>query len=125
MTASSRWLGPARDVSTAARRSRESLVLKVPTTSGETGSPVGRAVGEDHWLSRVDEVTQQDGVVQQYVEPTEVPVVTGAPARMACSLDWFVIDGHVVGLGSKASSGPLLNLFQGGTKLAVFQESGS
>ena len=116
------WLGYGPDVSTIALRERASLVLKVPYDIRGDGVTVGRAVDAGAWSRRVAEVRRQDGVVQQYVEPTEVPVVTDVLAMMNSSLDWFVIDGRVVGLGSKASSGPLVNLFQGGTKLAVFQE---
>ena len=61
----------------------------------------------------------------QAIPARSVTSLYGAAARTAVlrsSLDWFVFGGRVVGLGSKAGVGHKVNLFQGGTKLAVFQE---
>ena len=61
-------------------------------------------------------------VLQSYVSPARYPVLRAgedAPSDLNVSLDSFVFDGRLVGLGSKASAGSKVNLFQGGVKLAV------
>lgn len=116
------------DLVEAATRHQHELVLKAPYDIRGDGVTVGRAVDAAQWAARLaavlgeDGAPGEDGVLQRYVAPTEVPVVTDRPATMRSSLDWFVFDGRVVGLGSKAGVGHKVNLFQGGTKLAVFQE---
>jgi hypothetical protein len=125
------WAGAGSagmDLVEAATRHQHELVLKAPYDIRGDGVTVGRAVDPAQWAARLAAVLGQDGapgedgVLQRYVAPTEVPVVTDRPAMMRSSLDWFVFDGRVVGLGSKAGVGHKVNLFQGGTKLAVFQE---
>ena len=102
------------------------LVLKAPYDIRGDGVTVGRAVSPQDWAARLREMLDSDGgVLQRYLAPTEVPVVTDRTAVLRSSLDWFVFDGRVVGLGSKAGVGHKVNLFQGGTKLAVFQEDTS
>lgn len=116
------------DLVEASTRYQRELVLKAPYDIRGDGVTVGRAVDPAQWAARLAAVLGEggapgeDGVLQRHITPTEVPVVTDRPATMRSSLDWFVFDGRVVGLGSKAGVGHKVNLFQGGTKLAVFQE---
>lgn len=121
------WL-PDAGLAEAATRHQDELVLKAPYDIRGDGVTVGRAVDPAQWAARLAAVLGAggvpgtDGVLQRYVAPTEVPVVTDRRAVLRSSLDWFVFDGRVAGLGSKAGVGHKVNLFQGGTKLAVFQE---
>ncbi|MFO7564396.1 MAG: hypothetical protein R6X02_17245 [Enhygromyxa sp.] len=102
---------------------REELVLKQRYDVRGDGVTVGRAVDDELWRVRM-RATVNQGVIQAYVEPTRAPVLFDGEREaieLRHSLDWFVFDGRVVGLGSKASHEFRVNLFQGGTKLAVAQ----
>jgi len=114
--------GETDELPAAALEHQADLVLKAPYDIRGDGVTVGRAVSAQAWSARLRELLDGGGVLQRYVAPTEVPVVTDRTAVLRSSLDWFVFGGRVVGLGSKAGVGHKVNLFQGGTKLAVFQE---
>lgn len=107
--------------------SRQSeLVLKQRYDIRGDGVTIGREVSDQVWRRRVRESVGTGAIIQAYVEPTRVPVLfegDDEPVELRHSLDWFLFDGRVVGLGSKASHGFKVNLFQGGTKLPVVQVS--
>ncbi|MCB9762809.1 MAG: hypothetical protein H6739_23615 [Alphaproteobacteria bacterium] len=111
-------------VLTDALANREALVLKERYDIRGDGVSVGRALTDEVWRARVAAAVGSGAVVQDYVEPHRAPILyDGAPHAVdqRHSLDWFLFDGALVGLGSKASEGYRVNLFQGGTKLAVAQ----
>lgn len=104
-----------------ARSSRERWVLKQRYDIRGDGVTVGVATGQDEWERLIDDAVDTGAIVQEYVEASRAPVLydDGELAWHRQSLDWFVFDGCVVGLGAKASPHPKVNLFQGGTKLDV------
>lgn len=105
---------------------REQRVLKEVYDIRGDGVTVGRAVSQAEWAARLEAALGTGAIVQDHVEPTRAPVLfeDGREALLRHSLDWFVFDGEVVGLGSKANAGHKVNLFQGGTKLSVVQVEG-
>lgn len=117
------WLPGEPELPAAATGHQADLVLKAPYDIRGDGVTVGRAVSAQAWSARLAAMLDgEDGVLQRYLRPAEVPVLTDRVAMLRSSLDWFLFDAQLVGLGSKAGSGHKVNLFQGGTKLAVFQE---
>ncbi|ACY13674.1 hypothetical protein [Haliangium ochraceum] len=114
------------DTLALALRERSGLVLKQRYDIRGDGVTIGRAVSEEVWHERVREAMGTGAIIQAYVEPTRAPVLFDGdtePVELRHSLDWFLFDGRVVGLGSKANQGFKVNLFQGGTKLPVVQVS--
>jgi hypothetical protein len=102
---------------------RDELVLKQTYDIRGDGVTVGRAVSLDAWSDALTSAWGTGAVVQRYVPPTRHPVRRlgcGPAAELNTSLDSFIVDGELVGLGAKASPNDKVNLFQGGSKLAVF-----
>jgi hypothetical protein len=87
------------------------------------GVTVGRSTDPALWRRTVEEACGTGSVVQRYVPPTTYDVALaheGLPVTaMKVSLDSFVFAGRLVGFGAKASLNDRVNLFQGGSKLAV------
>lgn len=87
------------------------------------GVTIGRGAARREWADCVDTGFAQGHLVQEYVKPMTVPVVFHDAgfrvANLNFSLDSFVFRGRHVGFGSKASAQDKVNLFQGGTKIAV------
>lgn len=102
---------------------RPDLVLKQRYDIRGDGVTVGRAVDAGAWRQAVDGAWDTGAVVQRYVPPTRCRVLLcrdgAAPAPLNVSLDSFLFSGRLVGLGAKASAHAKVNLFQGGSKLAV------
>jgi hypothetical protein len=101
---------------------RAELVLKQRYDIRGDGVTIGRATPPDAWDAAIAAAWGTGAVLQRYVAPTRYPVRLlggGPPAELNTSLDSFVFDGRLVGLGAKASARDKVNLFQGGSKLAV------
>jgi hypothetical protein len=101
---------------------RRDLVLKQRYDIRGDGVTVGCAVGADEWNAAIAGAWDSGAVLQRYVAPARYPVLRAGddrPLDLNVSLDSFVFDGRLVGLGAKASAGAKVNLFQGGSKLAV------
>ena len=101
---------------------QQDLVLKQRYDIRGDGVTVGRAVTPAEWNAAVAGAWNSGAVLQRYIAPVRYPVVRAGDERTSdlnISLDSFVFDGRLVGLGAKASAGAKVNLFQGGSKLAV------
>lgn len=101
---------------------REELVLKQRYDIRGDGVTVGRSTPPAAWEAALAAAWDSGAVLQRYVAPTRYPVRLvggGSAAQLHTSLDSFVFDGRLVGLGAKASAHDKVNLFQGGSKLAV------
>jgi hypothetical protein len=121
-----RMLPPARRVS---KENYQDLldrparyVLKEPYDIRGDGVTIGRSATPAQWRQAVDDALDHGHLAQEYVAPASYPTVPAdgpAVLPMSISLDTFVFDGRVRGLGSKASLNARVNVFQGGQKLAV------
>jgi hypothetical protein len=104
------------------------LVLKQRYDIRGEGVVIGRSVPSTGWREAVDACWDTGAVVQRYVCPKRYPVrLLGSTevAELNVSLDSFVFDGALVGLGAKASAQDKVNVFQGGSKLAVVVDGGA
>jgi hypothetical protein len=114
--------GARRPLATLAIERRAELVLKQRYDIRGDGVTVGRSTPAAAWAEALGAAWGTGAVLQRYVAPTRYPVrlLGGGPAApLHTSLDSFVFDGRLVGLGAKASAHDKVNLFQGGSKLAV------
>lgn len=102
-------------------REAHDLVLKAPYDIRGDGVTVGHAVDDTSWSAALDAARREGHLVQAYVRPAVAQVWTpeGGFRPMAVSLDSFVWGGRFVGFGAKAGTGPKVNVYQGGRKLAV------
>jgi hypothetical protein len=101
------------------------LVLKQRYDIRGDGVTIGRSTTAVAWRDAIEAAWGTGAVVQRHVAPTRYPVRLVGSAELAehnVSLDSFVFDGALVGLGAKASVHDKVNLFQGGSKLAVVVE---
>ena len=101
---------------------RPELVLKQCYDIRGDGVTIGRSTADDAWAAAIEAAWDTGAVLQRYVPPTRYPVRQLGDLTtqlLFTSLDSFVFDGQLVGFGSKASARDKVNLFQGGTKLAV------
>jgi len=99
------------------------LVVKQQYDIRGDGVTVGRSTPADVWWQTITRLWDTGAVVQQYVPPSRYPVILAKAQRTAVpmnvSLDSFVFNGRLAGLGAKASTHDKVNVFQGGSKLAV------
>ena len=99
------------------------LVVKQQYDIRGDGVTVGRAATPAEWDRAIEAMWDSGAVVQRYVAPVKYPVVLAGTDRCATpmnvSLDSFVFNGKFVGLGAKASTNDRVNVFQGGSKIAV------
>ncbi len=101
---------------------QQDLVVKQRYDIRGDGVTIGRAVDAEEWRDVIARSWGSGAVVQRYVAPSRYPVrLAGATdvRDLNVSLDSFVFDGKLVGFGAKASDKHKVNLFQGGSKLAV------
>ncbi|MGE5386307.1 MAG: circularly permuted type 2 ATP-grasp protein [Betaproteobacteria bacterium] len=87
------------------------------------GVTIGRSTARSAWTECVETGFERGYLVQEYITPMTVPVAFHDGdfhvSNLNFSLDSFVFRGRHVGFGSKASAQDKVNLFQGGTKIAV------
>lgn len=99
------------------------FVLKEPYDIRGDGVTIGRSVDRAGWVEAVGRAAREGHTAQEFVSGQPYPVTGGTPEApvtpMTASLDSFVFGGRLCGLGSKASLGHKVNLFQGGRKLAA------
>lgn len=98
------------------------LVLKDRYDIRGDGVTIGRAESPERWRHRIGSSWRTGASVQRHVEPAVYDVAlvgTDQRAALNTSLDSFVFQGRLVGLGAKASRHHKVNLFQGGSKLCV------
>lgn len=98
------------------------LVIKQQYDIRGEGVTIGRDVSASLWHDIIASSWGRGAVAQRYVTPERYPVQCigfDTFSKLNISLDCFVFDGKLVGLGAKASNTNKVNLFQGGTKLAV------
>lgn len=120
--------GRLTDLAELLRRRQPDLVVKQQYDIRGDGVTVGRSTDAAVWQKNIDANWNTGAVVQRYVPPAKYPVVlAGAsnPVPMNISLDSFVFNGKLVGLGAKASVHDKVNVFQGGSKLPVIVTSDS
>jgi hypothetical protein len=101
---------------------QKDLVLKDQYDIRGDGVTVGLAESATDWRKAIERSWDTGASVQRYVKPAQYLVqLIGDEGPRECniSLDSFVFCGRLVGLGAKASRGHKVNLFQGGSKLAV------
>jgi hypothetical protein len=122
------WEGASVDLPTLLRTRKSELVVKQQYDIRGDGVTVGRSSGEALWNANVEANWNTGAVVQRYVPPAQYPVVLGdsrcEPVNMNVSLDSFVFNGGLTGLGAKASVHDKVNVFQGGSKLSVIVTGG-
>lgn len=110
-----------------AARYQQHLVLKQQYDIRGEGVTIGKATEKSEWLELVSDNTNMGAILQEYVQPERYDVIfdlTRSRARLNFSLDTFVFQGRVVGFGSKISASDKVNLFQGGSKMAVVVSRG-
>lgn len=99
------------------------LVVKQQYDIRGDGVTVGRSATPEEWNRAVESLWDSGAVVQRYIAPAKYPVILAGASRgatpMNVSLDSFVFNGKFVGLGAKASTNDRVNVFQGGSKIAV------
>lgn len=108
-------------------REPDEWVLKQPYDIRGDGVVVGYAADEAQWRTAVHAAVATGHLAQRRVRPAGHPVPdpdTGDLVNMTFSLDSYVLDGRFVGFGSKAGTGPKVNVFQGGRKLPVLVRNG-
>jgi hypothetical protein len=101
---------------------QKDLVLKDQYDIRGDGVTVGLAESAADWQSKVEHSWNRGASVQRYVKPRQYSVqLIGSDGPESCnvSLDSFVFAGCLVGFGAKASRQHKVNVFQGGSKLAV------
>jgi hypothetical protein len=101
------------------------LVLKQRYDIRGDGVTIGRSTAAVAWRDAIEAAWGTGAVLQRYITPARYPVRLLGSAEITeqnVSLDSFVFDGTLVGLGAKASVHDKVNLFQGGSKLAVVVE---
>jgi hypothetical protein len=116
------------DLAELLRTRKPDLVVKQQYDIRGDGVTVGRSTDAAIWQKNIDDNWNTGAVVQRYVPPAKYPVVLAgavAPTPMNISLDSFVFNGKLVGLGAKASVHDKVNVFQGGSKLPVIVTSDS
>jgi hypothetical protein len=99
------------------------FVLKEPYDIRGDGVTVGRSVDRGRWVELVKRAAREGHTAQEFIPGRAYPVLSGAPepdvVAMTTSLDSFMFGGRLAGLGSKGGPGYKVNVFQGGSKLAV------
>jgi hypothetical protein len=117
------WEGHSVDLRSLLRTRKPELVVKQQYDIRGDGVTVGRSADEALWNANIEANWDTGAVVQRYVPPAQYPVVLSDahrnPVFMNVSLDSFVFNGGLVGLGAKASVHDKVNVFQGGSKLSV------
>jgi len=101
---------------------QQELVLKDQYDIRGDGVTIGLAESAAQWKDKIESSWGTGASVQRYVKPAQYSVQligTEGPQDCNVSLDSFVFCGRLVGFGAKASRGHKVNLFQGGSKLAV------
>jgi hypothetical protein len=104
------------------RERRQDLVLKQQYDIRGDGVTIGLGESPASWKDAVDLAWGTSASLQRYVKPARYSVqLVGAGEVQDCnvSLDSFVFNGRLVGLGAKASRSHKVNVFQGGSKIAV------
>ncbi|MFB7631352.1 hypothetical protein ACFC0M_10460 [Streptomyces sp. NPDC056149] len=96
---------------------REQLVLKAPYGSRGQQIVIGTHTAAAEWESAVRAPQHQGWLVQQRVNVPTVPAEQGHYFR---DLVVPVLDGQVIGYGSRLSADPVMNVARGGKMAAVF-----
>lgn len=115
--------GQSIELAALLRDRRPDLVVKQQYDIRGDGVTVGRSTSPDAWQNVIETLWDTGAVVQRYISPSQYEVVLAREPReatpMNVSLDSFVFNGRFAGLGAKASTHDKVNIFQGGSKLAV------
>jgi hypothetical protein len=114
--------GCSIDLADLLRARQPDLVVKQQYDIRGDGVTVGRSTEAAVWQKNIDANWNTGAVVQRYVPPARYPIILadgGKAVPMNISLDSFVFNGKLAGLGAKASVHDKVNIFQGGSKLPV------
>lgn len=109
------------------KKFKDQLVLKQAYDIRGDGVVIGRSTSKEEWNMLLEEALEKPYILQEFIEPSDAEVQLideDLPKRRMFSLDMFMFGGILQGFGSKASLEDKLNIFQGGSKVAVFSRNG-
>lgn len=114
--------GHTGEIISFARTFKDQLVLKRAYDIRGDGVVIGKSLSVQEWTAVIKKNIGQPFILQEYIRPSEkeIQLLSGDRQHRYFSLDSFMHSGQFQGFGSKASLGDKLNIFQGGSKLAVF-----
>ncbi len=122
------WNGRSFDSAELSEFAPAEWVLKEQYDIRGDGVTIGRSTETSVWKNKIDAAFDTGAVLQRYVAPQKYGVRlasdTGRIEKMNVSMDSFVFNGKLCGFGAKASRNDKINLFQGGSKLAVMVING-
>lgn len=107
---------------------REKLVLKTAYDIRGEGVVIGLSTSQERWEELIDQCWNKPFIVQELVAAPEIPVPAGPDhslVRKKFSADLFMFGGSFQGFGSKLSDELKVNVFQGGSKQAIFSVDNS
>ncbi|MGF7046234.1 hypothetical protein J2T13_000710 [Paenibacillus sp. DS2015] len=102
---------------------REKLVLKTAYDIRGEGVDIGLSTSQEQWEKLIDQSWDGPYIVQELVTAPEIQVPiekNNALTSKKFSADFFMFGGLFQGFGSKLSDELKVNVFQGGSKQAIF-----
>lgn len=102
---------------------REKLVLKTAYDIRGDGVVIGLSTPQEKWEQLIDQYWDKPYIVQELIAAPEIPVPAGRGRSLIhkkFSADLFMFGGEFQGFGSKLSDELKVNVFQGGSKQAIF-----
>ena len=103
---------------------KDSFVLKIAYDIRGDGVTIGKSVTQDEWRDLIEKNWNKPFILQEFIEPPTTSIFKSQDhsEQMKFSLDFFMFNGKFQGFGSKVSNSDKLNIFKGGSKLAIFSE---
>ncbi|WP_434752335.1 circularly permuted type 2 ATP-grasp protein [Paenibacillus amylolyticus] len=102
---------------------RKNLVLKTAYDIRGEGVVIGLSTSQEKWEELVDQCWDKPYIMQELIAAPEIPVPAGQGSSLThkkFSADLFMFGGKFQGFGSKLSDELKVNVFQGGSKQAIF-----